>query len=139
MANDTSLRNYARLLQQWIHAFIASLDNNHPSNYVFPSTNQQKKLAQDLQHNLSTDQHDLSILHNLIKSILLVQSSQHHCSKWDSLSECMLAISALKSDGNFKLPHEITQTFAQLAYLIRSTILYEAMDNLATFDNNSYK
>lgn len=129
-------------MHQWIHAFISTLDNNHPSHYIFPATCDQKQLGQDLKLalGLPPDQHGLSILHQLVKSILLAQPVKQGCySKWNSMVECMLAISALKEDGNFKQPHQVTQMFAQLAYLIRGTILYEALENIENFNGNSYE
>lgn len=115
---------------------------NHPSQYIFPATQHQKKLGQDLKESLRTpsEQSGLSILHQLVKSILLAQPVKDRChSKWDSMMECFLAISGLREDGNFKQPHEVTQMFAQLVYLIRCTILYEALDNVAEFNDNPYE
>lgn len=142
MANDTTLNIYGRLLHQWLHAFILTLNNDHPSSYVLPATAYQKQLAQDLKIALKSPEsyHGLSILHQLVKSILLAQPVDNGIhSKWGLMVECLLAISALKEDGNFKQPHEVTQMFAQLAYLIRGTILYEAMDNKKNFKENAYE
>lgn len=129
-------------MHQWLHAFISTLDNHHPSHYIFPATEDQKKLGENLKIALQspTNEQGLFTLHQLVKSILLVQAGyEERHSKWESMVECLIAISALKEDGNFKQPHEITPLFAQLVYLIRGTILYEAMDNVANFNGNAYK
>ena len=142
LGNDNTLREYGRLLQQWIHAFITSLDNDPAVHYNFPFTKEQKKLAKKLKSGLmlSSGEDCQLILHQLVKSILLFESTQSGpCNKWDSMFECMIAISALKQDGNFKQGREVTHIFAQIAYLIRSCILYEATINVDNFDGNLYR
>ncbi|KJA17084.1 hypothetical protein HYPSUDRAFT_146917, partial [Hypholoma sublateritium FD-334 SS-4] len=142
LANDQSLRDYGRLLHQWIHALITSLDSQHSTHYSFPFSEEQKELAEKLKLLLISTPGDnhLLVFHELVKSILLIHPTESaHCSKWKSIFECLLAISGLKEDGNFKQPREVTQMFAQIAYLIRSSILYEATMNIDRFDGNLYR
>jgi len=40
--------------------------------------------------------------------------------------ECFFALYVLQEDGTFRAGDGMTQVFAQLFYLIRSTILYQA-------------
>jgi hypothetical protein len=65
--------------------------------------------------------------HCLIKSFLyprLMLPGSH--SRWDDPLECFIALFSLSQTGNFKAAGDMTQAFAQLHYLMRSVIFYEA-------------
>lgn len=59
--------------------------------------------------------------------------------KWDDVMECALALYALKEDGNFARPIDITQVFAKIHYHIRGATLYEGLLRKADFNNNPYE
>jgi len=58
-------------------------------------------------------------------------------SKWNYPIEGLMAIYALRPGGIFMEPADATQMFGQLVYHIRGTTLYQALLNLAEFDNDA--
>jgi hypothetical protein len=144
LSNDTTLADYARLLHKWAHAVIVSIDE-HESGYTFPLTEEDKANIDALATILKSgsDKGGVQAFHNFIKPILYARNSAEldddEYSKWDDIFERLLALNALRDDGNFKPPKDVTGTFATLFYQIRGTILYEGLSNKANFGGNAYK
>lgn len=69
----------------------------------------------------------LDSLHRMLKPFLYPcpRLPASH-SRWDDPLECFIALSSLSQTGNFKAAEDMTGVFAQLHYLIRSAIFYEA-------------
>ena len=72
----------------------------------------------------------IDIFHDFIKPLVYPkptdQRPEGDYSKWHDPIECMYAIAALRSDGNFQPADLVTPTFARMKYIIRGTMLYEA-------------
>lgn len=135
--------DYARLLHHFIHALLSSIPG-HKSGYVFPMSPQDKARGETLIDALQGTSQPTAIraLHEFIKPLLyprphLAQAQEY--SKWDDVWERLLAIHALREDGNFKPADEITIVFAQLHYHMRGAILYEGLRNVDRFENDPYK
>ena len=64
--------------------------------------------------------------HLLVKPLLYPHKSTSH-SRWDDPLECFVALLSLSQEGNFKGAEEMSQPLAQLHYLMRSAIFYEAL------------
>jgi hypothetical protein len=77
--------------------------------------------------------------HLFMYSILVPCTSSEDAdeySKWNESSECLFALSALREDGNFDPPHDVTQMFAQTTYHIRGAILFEGYRIKGDFGND---
>lgn len=128
----------------WSHAILASI-YPHNSGYEFPLTTNNHKQTKGLEILLKSGQQDGTIIcfHNFIYPFLTAQQpsllSNTNPSHWDSMYECLLAITSLQEDGNFKSPSQVPQIFAHAEYCMRGTILFEGYQNKAQFGNNVYK
>ncbi|KAF8956798.1 hypothetical protein BDZ97DRAFT_1925070 [Flammula alnicola] len=144
LSDNVSLAKYAKLLHRWTHAVIVSM-NSHPSGYQFPLTDEIREHAKTLTDILkSTSQEGgVDAFHDFIKLILYPmdrsEDDDDEYSKWDEPIECLLAIDALREDGNFKAAHEITGIFAKFFYHLRGAVLYQGLRNKFNFGNNAYK
>jgi hypothetical protein len=144
LSNDQTLSDYSKLLHHWTHAVLASLEPDHPSDYQFPVTEQDRTNAAALKDLLKSGSEEggIQVFHNFIKPILYAKArpdNDDDYSKWNEVFECQLALGALRNDGNFKHAHAVTGTFATIFYHIRGCILYEGIMNKANFGGNAYK
>lgn len=135
-AREDTLLQYGRLLHQWTHALMMSIEGQG-TTYRFPLTGNDKVRLQNLKAALKNNKQGQSIeaLHDLFKHIFYPGLTIGG-SKWSSTIECLMALHNLKEDGNFKAPSQVTQMYAQIHYHIRGTILYEAMRNKGNFDDD---
>jgi hypothetical protein len=145
LTNEQSIATYAATLHKWVHALLVTLEPNPPSRYKFPLTDGDALRARALRAALQANDQDATTvvlpLHRFLKPLLypLDRTGRRQFSRWDEPIECLQALSALKPDGNFKQPRDVTQMFAHLAYHIRAAILYEGNLNVAAFDGDLYK
>lgn len=117
------------------------MDGTHESGYTFPLQEDDLLRGQMLKEKLDTGNLENAgiYFHDFVKHFLLRFPSSNNSSKWDSIIECLIAISALKEDGNFKAATDVTQIFAKLVYHIRGTILYEGIMQMGKYGNNCYQ
>ncbi|KAF9037916.1 hypothetical protein BJ165DRAFT_1531837 [Panaeolus papilionaceus] len=140
--NDTTLYKYGITLRQFITAILLFCVSPPASlSYSLSLSPEQTSLAKDLVKVLSSPTFVASScclsLHKLVKTIMYPSAppSDRDPSKWDSVLERLLAIYALERDGTFKAAGNVTQTFAQVFYFIRSAVLYEAYLDLPNRGN----
>ena len=122
---------YARLLHQWTHALLLTLEG-HPSSYKFPLTNNDKDHASALKDALVShpDRLHIDLFHEFIKPLLYPKdhsSVPGPYSKFNEPFECFYALTALREDGNFQPAQLVTQVFAKMEYFVRGTILYAGL------------
>ncbi|KAF8953855.1 hypothetical protein BDZ97DRAFT_1767074 [Flammula alnicola] len=144
LSDNVTLAKYAKLLHRWTHAVIVSM-NSHPSAYQFPLTDEIRDHAKTLTDILKSTSLEggIDAFHDFIKPIFYPkdrsEDDDDEYSKWDETFECLIAIDALREDGNFKAAHEITVIFAQFFYHLRGIVLYQGLRNKFNFGNNAYK
>jgi hypothetical protein len=59
--------------------------------------------------------------------------------KWQSITECFVAVWFLKPAGTFAPAKDTTQLFAHLKYLARGVCIYQADQNKHLYDNDIQK
>ncbi|KAF8057950.1 hypothetical protein FPV67DRAFT_1429157, partial [Lyophyllum atratum] len=128
LVDPKSRKRYGQLLQQFVLAVLRTL-NPAQDSYRLPLTELQQDLARALLAALSGEAEPPRVpaLHALLKTILLRQANAPPLrSKWHSVLECLFAVVMLEDSGNFRVPINVTQTFAQTVYHIRGGMLFEA-------------
>ncbi|KIM38957.1 hypothetical protein M413DRAFT_75527, partial [Hebeloma cylindrosporum] len=128
---DNSIGAYSRLLHQWTHAIMVTIEG-HVSGYQFPLTDQDMIHASDLKDALQAnpDQLHIDLFHIFIKPLLYPKDHSTipgPYTKWNEVFECFYALSCLREDGNFQPAGLVTQMFAKMKYFIRGTVLYEGL------------
>jgi len=138
VADDSLVGTYGLLLRK-ITGTILSFCDEHPSGYSLPLSDGDRTRAAALLAVLKkriegtnlndgvpqVETEELDAFHRFIKPFLYPFSGGSG-SRWDDPMECFFALYALQEDGTFRAGDGMTQVFAHLLYLIRSTILYEA-------------
>jgi hypothetical protein len=144
LSTEGSLDSYAHLLHTWTFAIFQSLEKND-SGYTFNLHTADLEHLAALKTVLQKDEPSASAIHTFhtfIKAILYPRadaSTWNTAHKWKHPVECLLALSALRPDGNFKEATELTQMFARLVYHIRGAILYEATMKAKDSDKDYYQ
>jgi hypothetical protein len=137
IADDSLVGTYSLLLRK-ITGTILSFCEEHPSGYSLPLSDDDRARAAGLlavlkkriegtdltDGALPVETEELDAFHRFIKPFVYPFSGGSG-SRWDDPMECFFALYALQEDGTFK-SGDMSQVFAHLLYLIRSTILYEA-------------
>lgn len=138
-----TLKAYGILLVQFIHALLLTLQKDPPTDYQFPLDPDQVHGGLKLINILNDDEGDvIEAIHQFSLCFLAPRNLADNIdnySKWDDPLECLIAIHCLNEDGNFKRPHEVTQLFAKLKYLIRGATLLEGIRHKEEFDNDIYR
>lgn len=112
--------------------------------YTFPGTDQDTRNIKELIRAIAFDTVEEMVvpLHRVVCGFLFarpIDSVSAEYSKWNEPIECLIAVYALKEDGNFLPPSSITGLYARLFYHCRCAILYEAMLRLPEFQGDSIK
>lgn len=138
ISDDSLVGTYGLLLRK-ITGTVLSFCEEHPSGYSLPLSDDDRARAAALLAVLNkriegtdltdgappVETEELDAFHRFIKPFLYPFSSGSG-SRWDDPMECFFALYALQEDGTFRSADGMTQVFAHLLHLIRSTILYEA-------------
>lgn len=141
LGDDNTLQRYSQPLHALIQSILLTL-NGHSSGYNYPLSANMIAAAQRLLNGLNTSEGISSLLpklHALVYLCFSPQPALSPYSKWNDVLECFMAIYALKEDGNFENGADLTNFFAILKYLCRSTILYQLIQAIADFDNDPVK
>jgi hypothetical protein len=113
------------------------------SGYKFPITKDQAAAAKNLLAILEGAPGNASeAFHHFIKPLFFSSEEEINMldySKWNNVLECAYALLFLQKDGNFRQPHEITQTFAHFLYGIRGAVLYEGSLHVSNHKHDLYK
>ena len=128
---DNTIEIYAKLLHQWSHAIMLSLEG-HESGYTFPLTDEDKHNASELKAALIAQPQELHVelFHTFIKPLFYPKDHSvipGPYSKFNEPFECLYALSALRADGNFQPSDQVTQLFARMKYFVRGTMLHEGL------------
>ena len=141
-ASPDILQAYGRLLHSFVHALLSTLQSGY-EGYCFPMTAKQMELGRHLLAALDQNAPvNLDDLHAFASPIFFVRdytSQNTDYTKWNELIECLLAVHALSSDGNFAEPKAVTQPFAMAEYHCRGFVLYEAYSHIHEYGNDLYQ
>jgi hypothetical protein len=124
-----------------VQAVLLSL-GPHPSKYKFSLTFEAREAAEALLLALEDpEQTEKSVegLHRLVFYLLAAQEKEGEHNKWDDVLECLLAIMAMKEDGNFSEAKGLTPMLAKFKYICRGVILYEAYQRGKTLSTTTAK
>lgn len=137
--DDTTLRTYGTLLYHFANAILQTMDKDYGDGYQFPLGIQQQAAGTILLKALNSNSANVvAAFHDFIKPILFVECDKEVASdytKWSEVLECLIAVFFVRNDGNFRQPKDCTQTFAQLVYLIRGSVLFEGYQHVAEHGN----
>ncbi|KAF8890221.1 hypothetical protein BD779DRAFT_1671550 [Infundibulicybe gibba] len=141
-ASNETLKDYSSLLHHFAHAILSTLAGASTS-YQFPLSPEDQARGTKLLELLTSSQEDITqSFHEFISPFLFAGTSLDSTgkySKWASVLECCLAIYCLNDDGTFRKPQYVTQVFAKVVYHCRGATLYEALENIDTFNGDPYK
>ncbi|KAJ7830767.1 hypothetical protein B0H13DRAFT_2371827 [Mycena leptocephala] len=156
-ANETKLFNIpsseaiSRYLQTWIRFTFALLisPDSEKTPYRFPFTEFEKKAVREMQtcfhatpppsgpERVTFMANLASAFHSFIRTFLLIREAPlnpppPNPAKFDSILECLQAVSAIRPGGILCRPHDLTSTCTHLKYWIRLCLLYEADQRVHT-------
>lgn len=156
-ANETKLFNIpsseaiSRYLQTWIRFTFALLisPDSEKTPYRFPFTEFEKKAVREMQtcfhatpppsgpERVTFMANLASAFHSFIRTFLLIREAPlnpppPNPAKFDSVLECLQAVSAIRPGGILCRPHDLTPTCTHLKYWIRLCLLYEADQRVHT-------
>lgn len=140
LQKEESINEYGRLLHKWTHALMMSIEGA-TTDYHFPLTDTDITRLALLKNALKQKKADkaLEALHDVFKHIFYPRSLPHPMpdfSKFNNPIECLMALSNIRDDGNFKQATDVTQMFAQIHYHMRGSMLFEGTRHAGEFDND---
>lgn len=111
----------------------------HPSKYCFPTSVPALASGKELLDSLNQSAGEaicIEKLHRYLYHFLAKQKEAPPSTKWASVLECFFAVLAMKEDGTFLRPTEVTQPLAAFKYHCRSAFIYEAHEQQGQFNND---
>jgi hypothetical protein len=121
--NDKSLSNYGyRLI-----TLLAFLDRtrNDPDALKLPLTDHQKRLVDRFAQAIEDDREDMELLHQLFLTFSDPPTEETPIGRWEESLHCFIAASNIRIDGSLVPITQVPNEFAEWAYLIRNSVLYE--------------
>lgn len=121
--NDKSLITYGyRLI-----TLLAFLDRtrNDPEALKIPLTDHQKSLVDEFGQALVDDREDMELLHQLVLTFSDPPTEETPIGRWVEPLLCFIAACNMRIDGTLVPITQVPNEFAEWAYLIRNSVLYE--------------
>ena len=149
---EETQRNYGDRLRDFVYALLFSVSSSCPTTYQFPLTELEmstiqafrklllKKMPADTGLHASFLEEQVAQFHTLVALFLLSRAASNPAptpsvGKFDSVLECLCAVTSVRENGSLQSPHLSTNLFAQLKYLTRGTLLYEGNKRVKDFES----
>ena len=123
--NNSTLHKYGLTLAKFLISILRSQNSNN-SNYKFPLTDNQIRLASELYACCQSNHLVVPALHALSLNLFSMPPFEIAIDKWQCSLMCYLALDNLHEDGRFTEAHNLTSNLAHWEYIIRAVTLYEA-------------
>lgn len=136
-----TIDKYVLTLKKFVYALLVSTDSLE-STYRFPFTEVEMKAVREMQAKFEDAPRSgperklfakelVPAFNHFIGLFFMIREEPNNppppnTSKFDSIIECFLALSAIRSGGTLCRPHDLTPPCAHLKYWIRTCILFEA-------------
>jgi hypothetical protein len=106
---------------------LAFLDRtrNDSDALKLPLTDQQKMLVNQFGQAIEDDREDMELLHQLVLTFSDPPTEQTPIGRWVEPLLCFIAACNLRIDGSLVPITQVPNEFAEWAYLIRNSVLYE--------------
>jgi len=129
--NEDTVSSYAKPATAFLYALMMTQSSPATYQYNFPLTEEQRATVQELIQVNEDENPDAKFSLDLIHrglSIGFIQTEEStDISSWSMPLECFIAIHSLRPEGTWVQAKHFTPFLAQLTYLIRGTLLYEAI------------
>jgi hypothetical protein len=121
--NDKSLTTYGyRLI-----TLLAFLDRTRDDSDALklPLTDHQKMLVEEFGEAIEDDREDIELLHQLVFTFSDPPTEDTPIGRWVEALLCFIAACNIRIDGSLIPITQVPNEFAEWAYLIRNSVLYE--------------
>ncbi|KAJ6451207.1 hypothetical protein C8R45DRAFT_1113746 [Mycena sanguinolenta] len=131
-----TIDRYNRTLKQLALAVLTTSCGKPATAYTFPLTVHEADAAQRLYTKLHQPEahslHELVVAFHSFVCLFLLKREEPNIAprsdrgKYDCVLECFCAVSNIQLGGHLKKPADVTPLLAELKYIIRATLIYEA-------------
>ncbi|KAJ7240983.1 hypothetical protein C8J57DRAFT_1527321 [Mycena rebaudengoi] len=150
--NRTTRTQYGAQLHAFIHAVLLSLDPATSTDYKFPLSSFERLKAKEYRTVLETEKPEdkaqaeflnrqVLQFHEFACLLLLRREAPNiplatDAGKFDCILKCLCSVWCLGEDGLMSSATETTPVFARLEYLIRGTLVFEAVKRRSEFNDD---
>ncbi|KAF9494560.1 P-loop containing nucleoside triphosphate hydrolase protein [Pleurotus eryngii] len=129
----STISSYADVLNMLMVAIFRTITKDPETPYKFPLTKEDHQRLREFRMAFfdsdSLNQEDqMESFHHFIYPFFSSFGAEEEddSNKWGHILECYFAVIAVREDGSFKKPKELTNTLARIKYICRCVIVFQA-------------
>ncbi len=133
LSEPTTIASYADVLNSLMVAFFRTITKHPETDYKFPITPEDEQRLLQFRQSFFYDsppneEDQMESLHKFIYPFFssFGEEEEDDSNKWKHVLECYFALVAVREDGSFKKPKELTNTLARIKYICRCVITFQA-------------
>lgn len=108
--------------------------------FKMPLTSHQITLGRAFKRDLEDNKEKpFETLQHLLFSLLFPSNEVLQSNKWNSPLLCFFAAFNMREDGIFKMPGDCTSPIAMLQFLLRASVLQQAINTAEDYNNSVYE